>query len=280
MTTPAAKEPSARSPFAGCAIFIIALAVMMFLVVFSIFALFRQSDAISKFTSEQASPVEISRAIDSDTNVASVQTKLDAFHKQLDGKEESSLELAAEEINLIIASHEAFKELRGTFRIREIRDDRLHIAISFRLNGQPRFTKLGESGWITSDPRYLNGTMIARPALSNRELVLQIENIEVPGKAVPREFIEQMSPYRITERYLTDPTLGPAMAKLTRVRVSNGNLVLSRLPGEVPADVITNSQVDSARNRLFTVLGVVASLFLLAVGLLIFVGLRAKAAKA
>lgn len=279
MKPAAAKEPSARSPFAGCAILIIALAVMVFLVVFSIFALFRQSDAISKFTSDQPLPVEISRTIDNDTSVSSMQSKVDVFHKQLDGKEESSLELTANEINLIIAAHEPFKELRGTFRIREIRDDRLHIAISFQLNGQPRFTKLGESGWITSDPRYLNATMIARPALSNRELVLQIENIEVPGKAVPREFIEQMSPYRITERYLTDPTLGPAMAKLTRVRVSDGKLILTRVPGEVPADVITNSQVDSARNRLFTVLGVVASLFLLVVGLLIFVGLRAKAAK-
>lgn len=280
MKPAASKEPSARSPFAGCAILITALAVMMFLVVFSVFALFRQSEAISKFTSDQPSPVEVSKTIDNDTSVSSMQSKLDAFHKQLDGKEESSLELTAEEINLIIAANEPFKELRGTFRIREIRDDLMHIAISFRLNGQPRFTKLGESGWITSDPRYLNATMIARPALSNRELVLQIENIEVPGKAVPREFIEQMSPYRITERYLTDPTLGPAMAKLTRVRVSDGKLVLTRVPGEMPADVITNSQVDSARNRLFTVLGVVASLFLLVVGLLIFVGLRAKAAKA
>ena len=272
------KEPSARSPFAGCAILIIALAVMMFLVVFSVFALFRQFDEISKFTSEKPAPLEISAIAGQEQAVKDLQGKLDGFHKQLQAGQPASLELTADEINLAIATFEPLKDLRGTFRIQEIGEETLRIAISFKLNGKPRLGREGESSF-TSDPRYLNGLMIARPGLSNREVILQVDSIEVPGRPVPKEFVEHMSPYRITERYLTDKILGPAMAKLTRVQVSGNKLVLALIPGEVAKDVISNAQVDSARNRLFTILGIAACLFLLAVGVIVIIGLRAKAAK-
>ena len=154
--------------------------------------------------------------------------------------------------------------------------DTLRIAISFPLNGKPRLARAGEGGWITSDSRYLNGTLIARPGLLKRELILKLDDIEVPGSAVPREFIEQMSPYRITERYLADPVLGSAMAKLTRVGIADGKLVITRVPGETPADVIGKEQVDSASNRLFIVLGIAACAFLIFAGLVVVLGLRAK----
>jgi hypothetical protein len=115
--------------------------------------------------------------------------------------------------------------------------------------------------------------------LLKHEVVLKLDNLEVPGAAVPREFIEQMSPYRITERYLTHPELGPAMARLTRVGISDGRLVLTRTPGETPADTITDAQVDKAGSRFFTVLGVAASLFLIFAGIVIFLGFRGKAAR-
>ena len=44
------KDDSARSPFAGCAILIAALAVMVFLIGFSVLTLFRQFNEIAKFT--------------------------------------------------------------------------------------------------------------------------------------------------------------------------------------------------------------------------------------
>ena len=52
--------------------------------------------------------------------------------------------------------------------------------------------------------------------------------------------------------------------------------MLGRVPGEIPADKITNAQVDSASSRLFKILGVLASVFLLFAGTVVFVGLRAK----
>lgn len=281
MSAPRHESPaSARSPFAGCAILVTAFLVMVFLVVFSVFTLFRQFNEIARFTATAPVPVEVSALEDRESEINSLAEKIELFRQQLAGAGEASLVLSPEEMNLAIAAYEPFKDLRGTFRVLAAGDGALRIAISFPLNGKPRLTRDGEAGWVTSDPRYLNATMVAKPGLLQREVVLKLDDLLVPGATVPREFIEQMSPYRITERYLGDSQIGPAMAKLTRVTVQDGKLVLARVPGETPADVIGPEQVDSASSRLFLFFGIAACLFLLFAGTMVFLGLRAKAAKA
>jgi hypothetical protein len=280
MTAPKAPyQASARSPFAGCAILIAAVGMMVFLIGFSIFALFKQFSEIAKFTGEKPVPVEITSLDDQEPALNDLAERLEKFRQDLSADGEVSLALSPGELNLAIATYDAFKELQGTLRVTEITAETMRLAISFPLNGKPRFARDEEPGWIASDSRYLNATLVARPALLKKEVVLKIDTIEVPGATVAPEFIDQMSPYRITERYLTDPVLGPAMAKLTRVALADGKLVLTRNPKETPADMITNEQVDAASSRLFLWLGLAATLFLVFAAIIIFIGLRTKARK-
>ena len=277
--TPLRNDSSARSPFAGCAILVAALAVMVFLIGFSVLTLFRQFNEIAKFTAEKAVVVEVSPLENQEAALNNLAERVEAFRQQLAGDSQATLALSAGDLNLAIAAYEPFKELRGTFRVTAIEGGNLRVAISFPLNGKPRLAGEGEPGWIASDSRFLNGTLVARPQLLKHEVVLSLDAIEVPSKKVAPEFIGQMSPYRITERYLTDPAIGPAMAKLTRVGVADGKVVLTRIPGENPADRITDAQVDSASGRLFTALGVAAAGFLAFAGIIVFIGVRAKARK-
>ncbi|MGL4400302.1 MAG: hypothetical protein ACRCXD_10570 [Luteolibacter sp.] len=274
------KDDSARSPFAGCAILIAALGVMVFLIGFSVLTLFRQFNEIAKFTDTKPVPIEVSPIENKEPELVRLAERIEAFRQQLAGDTEASLALSTDDLNLAIAAYDAFKELRGTFRVASIEAETMRLTISFPLNGRPRFAHDGEPGWIASDPRFLNGTMVARPKLLKREIVLSIDTIEVPGKKVAPEFTDQMSPYRITERYLIDPVLGPAMAKLTRVGIADGKVVLTRVPGENPVDMITDAQVDTATGKLFTVLGIAAATFLAFVGVVVLIGMRAKARKA
>ena len=271
------RDESARSPFAGCAILIAALAVMVFLIGFSVLTLFRQFNEIAKFTGEKPVAIEVSSLDNKEADLNQLAERIEVFRQQLAGDSEASLALSADDLNMAIAAYDAFKELRGTFRVASIDGETLRIAISFPLNGKPRFAHKNEPGWIASDSRYLNGTLVARPRLLKREVVLSLDTIEVPGAKVAHGFIDQMSPYRITERYLTDKVIGPAMAKFTRVEVSGGKIVLTRKPGENPADLITNAQVDSGSRRLFTALGIAAATFLAFAGIIIWIGIRAKA---
>ena len=272
-------SPNARSPFAGCAILIAAMAVMVFLLVFSTWGLFRQYSEISKFTGAEPAPVELVSLDGRDAEINQLAEKIERFRQDLGSDEAASLRLTPADLNLAIAAYEPFSELRHTFHVLEIKDQTLRIAISFRLNGKPRWARKGESGWIASDPRFLNATMVAKPALLKGEVVLRIDALEVPGAKVPREFIEQMSPYRISERYVADPLIGPAMARLTRVSLDDGKLVFGRVPSEKPADQISDDEVDSAGSRFFTVLGIAACVFLVFAGVVVFLGLRAKATR-
>lgn len=273
----AVRQTSARSPFAGCAILIAALAVMIFLIGFSVVTLFRQYNEIAKFTGEKPIPIEVTSLERVDAQQMELSGRLERFQQNLSGDAETSLALSVDDLNLAIAAYERFKDLRGTFRVIGIEGEIMRIAISFPLNGKPRFAREGEKSWIASDSRYLNGTLVARPHLLKREVVLSLDNIEIPGATVPREFIDQMSPYRITERYLTDTLIGPAMAKLTHIAVTGGKIVLTRKPGENPADLITNEQVDAGSTRLFTTLGIAAATFLTFAGIIVFIGARVKA---
>lgn len=269
----------ARSPFAGCAILVTAVLVMVFLIGFSTLTLFRQFNEIAKFTAEKPAPVALSVIEDREAELNQLAERLEDFRQQLSKDEEASLALSPDELNLAIAAFDAFKELRGTFHVTGIEGETLRVAISFPLNGKPRFAGENEPGWFASDTRYLNGTLVARPLLFKKEIVLGIDTIEVPGAEVARGFIDQMSPYRVTERYLADPLLGPAMAKLTRIEISDGKVRLFRTPGEIPADRITNAQVDSASSRLFTALGIAAAVFLAFAGIIVLIGVRAKTRK-
>ncbi len=281
MTQPqAVKQDSARSPFAGCAIFIAAFLVMTFLIGFSVLTLFRQFNEIAKFTDDKPVTIEVSPTAGKEAELKNLAERVETFRQQLAGDAETSLALSADDLNLAIASYEAFKELRGTFRVLTFEEKTARIAISFPLNGKPRLTRAGEKSWITSDARFLNATMVAHPALLKKEVVLALDTLEVPGKKVAQEFIDQMSPYRLAERYLSDPAIGPVMAKITRVAIADGKIILTRKPGENPADTITDAQVDSGSTRLFTALGIVAVCFLAFASVIVLIGIRAKARNA
>ncbi len=270
------ESVSEKSPYAGCAILIAALLVMLFLIGFSISVLFRQSNEITKFTEVQPALVLVSPLDDREAELNVLAAKVESFRLAVSDGESARLELTVEEVNLAIAAYKSFEDLRGTLRVVSISPDEMRLEISFTLNGRPRLAKEGEGGWIASDPRYLNGTMIAKPGLLNREVVVQIIDIEVPGKKVVEGFLGQMSPYRIAERYAGKEGIGSVMSELTAVELGDGCVYFVKTSGLKPEDTITNAQVDSASQRLFVFFGVAACLFLLFVAIVIFIGLRLK----
>jgi hypothetical protein len=267
-----------HTPFAGCVIMLAVLAVMVFLVGFSTWGLFRQFNEIVKFTAEQPLPVAVCGLDGREAEVNAVAEKLEKFRQELAWDGDAKLLLTVTEMNLIIAAYDPFKDLRGTMRVLAAEGDSLTIGIAFKLNGKPRLAHKGEGGWLSSDPRYLNATMQAKPRLMGREVVLTVESITVPGTKVPLGFIEQFSPYHISRRRdWGDARLGPAMGRLTSVQVADGCLALERKPGEHADDRMGAAQVKSAGTRLLKWLGVAAAVFLAVVGVLLVAGWRAKA---
>lgn len=274
---PANQSVGERSPFAGCAIFIVAGLMMIFLIGFTVVTLFRQFNEIAKFTSEEPVPLVAVSLEDREPALNRLAEKIEAFRQALADGGEVELELGVEEMNLAIAAYEPLKDLRNNMRVESISAEEIRLAISFELNGKPRFTEDKESGWITSDSRYLNGVLVTRPVLLKNEFMLRIDAIEVPdGMVVPDEFIGQMSPYRIAERYAGQEGIGEVMAALTGVEIAEGVLRFRKIDGELQDDSVSDEQVNAGSKRLFTVFAIAACVFLAFVAIIIFMGLRLK----
>lgn len=270
-------QATARSPFAGCLILILALLMLVGLVTFAAWLPFKQASEMEKFTAPSPAPLPIEAVAGNEAKVTELTGRLEKFQGELkgDAAQPARLELSAEDLNLAIAAYKPVEQLRGTFRVKEITKDALIIDINYKLNGKPRLAKDGEEGLVTSDPRYLIGTMRAKPMLGRRELALKVESLDAAGGApVADGFMQHFSTLRIFESSLKDAALGPAMAALTRAELEPGKLVLSRIPGETPPEVISDAAFQAGGGRLITGLGICACVFLAIVGTIVFVSLR------
>ncbi len=272
-------QATARSPFAGCVIMIAAMLILVFLIGFSIWVPFRQADEIEKFTKKEPVVLPVAPVEGNETAVNALVERFETFRSAATGGEEAEarIELDADDLNLAIAISPALEQLRGSFHVREIRDDKLVIDISYRLNGRPRLAREGEDGPVTSDPLYLVGSIQGRPELMRRELVLKVDSLEVPGSAVPEEFMNHFSTLRIFEASLKDETIGPVMAVLTRAELRDGKMILARIPGETPPETVSDREFRAGGGRVVKILGAGAALFLVFAGLMIFFGLRHQA---
>lgn len=269
-------QATARSPFAGCLILILALAMLLFLIGFSAWMPFRQAAEIEKFTKESPAPLSIEPIDGNEAKVNTLVERMEAFRSDLvgDAAKPARMELDAADLNLAIAAFQPVEELRGSFRVREITKDALIIDICYKLNGRPRLAKEGEKGLVTSDPRYLIGTLKGHPQLMRRELVLKVDSLEVPGATVPEGFLNHFSTLRLFEAHLKHPVLGPSMAAMTRAGLEEGKMVLARVPGELPPETVTEEQFRQGGGRLITWLGVGACVFLAFATAMVFFGIR------
>lgn len=269
-------QATARSPFAGCLILILALLMLVSLIGFTAWMPFRQAAEIEKFTVAAPAPLAVDPIEGNEPKVNDLVARLEAFRNELQGDtgKPARIELSAEDLNLAIAAFTPVEELRKSFRVREITADALVIDICYKLNGRPRLAKDGEDGPLASDPRYLIGTLKGHPQLMRRELVLKVDALEVPGQAVPEGFMNHFSTLRIFEKSLKDPQLGPAMAAMTRATLEDGKMVLARIPGETPPDVVSDADFKKGGGRLITWLGIGACAFLAFAALMVFYGIR------
>lgn len=266
---PPAIEPkgTAKSPLAGCSILIVATLVMVALIGWALWTLRFQEREIAKFTQVKAAPVPLFNVEENTAALNGFKAKLNQFQKAIDESERAELRLSARDINLAIAQYDLFSDFRETFFVREITDKLLHIDISYKLGNAP----------FSGRKNFLNGKMTAVVELVPREVILRIQALDLAKGEMPKEFFNELSTHRIMEVYKEHESLGPIMSKLTSVEIVDDLVVVMadpavNPPSELPEDIGPMAQ------RTLTLVGIIATLFLTAVGLLIFTASKKKKA--
>jgi hypothetical protein len=259
------KKEAAHSPFAGCSIIAVAAVVMLFLVGFTIWSLFKVDGEISKFTQNDPIPTPVLDPAKFENEFNDLSRRLDGFRAAVLAEEPAQLTLSTKDINLAIAADPRFNELKDTFHILSLSPEGAQVQISYRINGKP----MGEAKY-----RYLNGTFQGKPRLESGQLLIDIEHIYSQKGEVPDEFAAHLSDHQITAPYLKDETLGPIMKKLTSLELVNGALIVRAEPDAEPPgqQELTQEEVNATKKIALTAFAAVLSFFALA--LLLFLRSR------
>lgn len=264
-TTPetSKKKDVAQSPFAGCTIIMAAAVMMLFLVGFTIWSLFKVDGEISKFTEKDPVPTPVLDPVQFENEFNDLSRRLDGFRAAVLASEPAEITLSTQDLNLSIAAQPQFDELRETFHILSISPEGAKVQISYRINGKP----IGDTSH-----RYLNGTFQGKPRLESGQLLIDIEHIDSLKGKVPDEFAAHLSDHQITAPYLEDELLGPIMKKLTSLELTDNALVIRAQPDTTPPgqQPLTMEEIDQTKKIALTAFAGVITVF----GLLLFTFLK------
>lgn len=211
------KMPTAEySPTPGCAIFVIGAIAVVTFVVWFFYVGWKQKQLLAEIT--EASPANIATAQPTETEVAPLRQRLIDYTKAISENRSASLSLNQEEINQLLVSEKLLANVRNLISVESIGS-----AVTANIS-------------LPADGRYINGqaefSLVVRPESG---IYVSVDNISVPGKSVPKEFVKS---YRdldfldilLLEPLRKDPIASLVLQKTTTVEIKDAALLLRYTP--------------------------------------------------
>lgn len=202
----------ARYWVGGCLSAIILLAVIAGAAYY--FILQASDELVETYTSP--APRDFARAEEGRDLALSVIDRFRAFVIALErGEETGTFSLSVDDINALLEYEDLLREFHGMARV-DIQDDRLLAEISVPLD---LFNERFEG-------RYLNGTGELSVEMRDGRLEVNIDRLEVGGRNIPEEFMNEIRKNNLVETLLQDPSLERFMGLVKSVKVQDGRVVI------------------------------------------------------
>lgn len=202
----------ARYWVGGCLSAIILLAVIAGAAYY--FLLQASDDLVDAYTSPE--PRDFARVEEGRDEALSVIDRFRDFAVALErGEKTESFSLSADDINALLENENLLREFHGMARV-DIQDDRMQADISVPLD---LFNERFEG-------RYLNGTGELSVEMRDGRLEVNIDRLEVGGRNIPEEFMNEIRKNNLVETLLQDPSLDRFMGLVKSVKVEDGRVVI------------------------------------------------------
>ena len=196
----------------GCLSAIILLAVIAGAAYY--FLLQVSDELVDTYTSPQ--PRDFARVEEGRDAALTVIERIRDFAIALErGEESERFSLSADDINALLENEDLLREFHGMARV-DIQDDRLLAEISVPLD---LFNERFEG-------RYLNGTGELSVEMKDDRLKVNIDRLEVGGRNLPEEFMNEIRKNNLVETLLQDPSLKQFMGLVKSVKVEDGRVVI------------------------------------------------------
>ncbi len=229
-SAPAETPPSGSGKKWGMGCGIGCLVVLVIGVILGIVGFNYAKKAVVTFVENSTSemPVELETPVIAPATIESAVQRFDAFSAGMEnGEVIGRLELTDEDINALIANHPKFSALSEAMVV-SIEGDQLTSEVSVSLDA----LDIPES-FITEAiaGKYFNGEVTLRAQMQNGEPALFIEGLSIGGKAVPAQFMAELSKENILAEAASDPEIQPYLDKIGELKVEGGKLIIAPVGG-------------------------------------------------
>ncbi len=210
---------------AGCGIFLVILAMVVFLVSVSVYSYFDHKSAFIKFSEESITSTEIAPTTDT-AAVNALEKKFSDFGALVKDKKLATMDLTADEINLAIAHFKKLEEFQSKLYVTTITDKHIEARSSFPINA-------GFDG-----VRHVNGKLMLKPVIAQGSIFPIVDKVEADtGEPVPEKVLQAI-PVLMFAGYRNDDTIKDVFHKLTKVELHNGKLHITSEPGSTATPII------------------------------------------
>ena len=178
----------------------------------------RLNEKIMQYTDSQ--PMALPKTDMTEEELRALQARLAGFNNAVDGHSNTPpLVLNSADINALLASSTNFKGLKDKCYV-EIAGDEIKGQISLPLEKEFRIPLLHFKG------RYLNGSGTFKVTLTNDELSIFIQSLEVKGKPLPEDLMGKLRGKNLAEDYNSNPTNAATMGKYESIEVKDGKITV------------------------------------------------------
>ena len=148
--------------------------------------------------------------------LAELQQRVTAFGDALkDQKTSQAISLTADELNALFANDPSFKDFKDKFHV-AVDGNKIKGSLSLPLKG---------IGWGLDD-RYLNGAATLKVALSNGQLIVNLDALEVNGQPVSESFMTNVRLKNLAQDAMNNPQNAAAIRKFESIEVEGGKITI------------------------------------------------------
>ena len=132
-----------------------------------------------------------------------------------DQKTNSTLQLTAAELNALFVNDPAFKDFK----------DKFHVAVDGnKIKGSLSLPLKGISWGL--DDRYLNGAATLKVALTNGQLIVNLDALEVNGQPVSETIMTNLRLQNLAQDAMNNPQQAEAIRKFESIEVEGGRITI------------------------------------------------------
>lgn len=178
------------------------------------------NEAVEQFTS--TSPQAMPAVEMADDVYAALEKRVAVFGQALkDNQPAEVLVLTGDEINALLARSSSMQNWKGKLHVM-IDENQVRGQVSLPLDPfaqAPFLSKL--------KGRYLNGSARLGVGMENGRMLVRILGMEVNGQTLQAELVQALQKVNLVDEAYSDPKLAQELAKIGRVEVTEGQLVIT-----------------------------------------------------